>query len=253
MSAQIVYLSHGGGPLPLLGDANHRLMVRFMQGLGGLLQRPKAIVVFSAHWEEARPTVIVDERPPLLYDYYGFPPESYTYAYPAVCDVALARRIIGLLDGEEKRGRGWDHGVFIPLMLAYPDASIPIVQVSQLRSLDAGEHYRMGEALRSLAEEEILFIGSGFSFHNMRAFGEREDGRNEAFQDYLVTACTHTDVEVQKQMLIDWQSAPSARYCHPREEHLLSLHICAGLAQSAGRVIFDDAIMGTRGTAYFWD
>ena len=80
MSAQIVYLSHGGGPLPLLGDANHRSMVRFMQGLGGLLQRPKAIVVFSAHWEEARPTVIVDERPPLLYDYYGFPPESYTDA-----------------------------------------------------------------------------------------------------------------------------------------------------------------------------
>lgn len=252
MSAQIVYLSHGGGPLPLLGDANHRSMVRFMQGLGGLLQRPKAIVVFSAHWEEARPTVIVDERPPLLYDYYGFPPESYTYAYPAVCDVALARRIIGLLDGEEKRGRGWDHGVFIPLMLAYPDASIPIVQVSQLRSLDAGEHYRMGENLRSLLKEEILFIGSGFSFHNMRAFG-RDDGKmNSEFQEYLISACTTEDPARQRELLLNWEAAPNARYCHPREEHLLSLHICAGLAQRAGTVIFDDQIMGKRATAYLW-
>ena len=252
MSAQIVYLSHGGGPLPLLGDAGHRVMVRFMQDLGDLLRRPKAIVVFSAHWEERRPAVIVEEKPGLLYDYYGFPPESYAYEYPAVSDVALARRIVGLLEGEEKSGRGWDHGVFIPLMLAFSDASIPIVQVSQLRSLDAGEHYRMGEQLRSLLEEEILFIGSGFSFHNMRAFGERDDERNGAFQEYLITACTHADASVQKQMLIDWQSAPAARYCHPREEHLLSLHICAGLAQSAGRVIFDDVIMGKRGTAYLW-
>jgi len=252
MRAQIVYLSHGGGPLPLLGDVGHRAMGRFMQELGRRLRRPKAIVVFSAHWEEERATVIVDEKPGLLYDYYGFPPESYRLEYPAATDVALAGRIVALLSGAEKRGRGWDHGVFIPLLLAWPDASIPVVQVSQLRSLDAGEHYRMGEALQSLLDEEILFIGSGFSFHNIRAFSGGDDAQNQAFQEYLITACTQSDAAVQQQLLLIWQSAPAARFCHPREEHLLSLHICAGLARSAGQVIFDDAIMGRRATAYQW-
>ncbi|HPZ16010.1 MAG TPA: class III extradiol ring-cleavage dioxygenase [Sphaerochaeta sp.] len=252
MSAHIVYLSHGGGPLPILGDAGHRRMVEFMKDLPTRIPRPKAIVVFSAHWEERRPHVIVDEEPGLYYDYYGFPSNSYDVDYPIKGDVALSKRILALLGGEEQRGRGWDHGVFIPLMLSFPEATIPVVQVSQLSSLDAGAHYRLGEALRPLLDEEILFIGSGFSFHNMRAFG-RDDGKmNSEFQEYLISACTTEDPARQRELLLNWEAAPNARYCHPREEHLLSLHICAGLAQRAGTVIFDDQIMGKRATAYLW-
>jgi len=252
MSAQIVYLSHGGGPLPILGDEGHRAMVTFMKGLPARLRRPKAIVVFSAHWEEEQPTVITDTEPGLLYDYYGFPPQSYAIEYPATTDVPLAEQIVRLLGGGRAVSRGWDHGVFIPLLLCWPEADIPIVQVSQLRSLDAREHYEMGARLRSLLDEEILFVGSGFSFHNIRAFGQGDDASNDRFQEYLITAATHTDVQVQKEMLIDWQSVPGARYCHPREEHLLSLHICAGLGQRPAQVIYDDAIMGRRATAYQW-
>lgn len=252
MSAQVVYLSHGGGPLPILGDASHQKMVTFMNDLPNRVRRPEAIVVFSAHWEEKNPTVIVDEDPGLYFDYYGFPPSSYEVKYPIKTDLALADRITALLGGEKKRGRGYDHGVFIPLMLSFPDAQIPVVQVSQLSSLDSEEHYRLGASLRALLDEEILFIGSGFSFHNMRAFGRSDGPENDAFQDYLIDACTSGDTKRQRQLLVNWEQAPNARYCHPRQEHLLSLLICAGLAQSAATVIFDDLIMNKRGTAYLW-
>ena len=261
-SGSVVYFSHGGGPLPILGDPGHEKMIAFMRRLPQQFARPDAVVVISAHWEEELPTITGAESPPLLFDYYGFPDEAYDLAYPAPGSPQLARRVADLLQEKGIRSRidgerGFDHGLFIPLMLMYPDADIPMIQVSLMRGLDPKGHIALGEALRPLADENILVIGSGFSFHNMRAFDWRNtnqpDPRNDAFQDWLVDVCTgeHAASE-REQMLAQWSRAPHARYCHPREEHLLPLHICCGVAGKPADLVFDDYILGKRAIALRW-
>ena len=260
--AQIVYFSHGGGPLPILGDPGHQAMVEFMKGLPARLTRPDAILVISAHWEENAATLLGAERPPMLYDYYGFPREAYEITYPAPGSPDLARRIVELLDAGKipariDMKRGFDHGLFIPLAMMYPEADIPCLQLSLVAGLDPGAHVALGNALRGLADMNILIVGSGFSFHNMRAFdwsGEKKpDPRNDEFQEWLIDTCAgpHTQQEREKR-LIAWEEAPSARYCHPREEHLLPLHVCAGMAETPATVAFDDAILGKRAVALLW-
>ncbi len=260
--AQIVYLSHGGGPLPILKDASHKAMMDFMRLLPSRLRRPDAIVVISAHWEEEVATLLGARAPAMFYDYYGFPAEAYEITYPAPGNPELANRIVGLL-GDNKipasidAERGFDHGLFIPLKMMYPDADIPSVQLSLLRGLDPAAHLALGRALRSLMRENILVIGSGFSFHNMRAFSwegdNKSDPRNDAFQEWLIDVCTgaHTERERERR-LVEWETAPSARYCHPREEHLLPLHVCLGMADKGATVMFDDYILGKRATAFSW-
>ena len=153
--------------------------------------------------------------------------------------------------------RGYDHGLFIPLKLMYPQADIPSLQLSLLRGLDPRAHIALGQALRALLDENILVIGSGFSFHNLGAFSwqgsSAPDPANEAFQDWLIETCTASMSESEREeRLVEWERGPSARYCHPREEHLLPLHVCAGMAGKAGQVIFDDQILGKRGVAFLW-
>lgn len=254
MNAQIVYFSHGGGPMPLMGDSYHTKMVEFLKQLGNTLKRPDAIVVISAHWEERQPTLLSSSKPPLLYDYYGFPKETYQLSYPAAGDPQLAGTIAGLLEGARLDDRrGFDHGMFVPLLLMYPDASIPTIQLSLLHSLDAKQHWMMGEALRPLRDQNILFIGSGFSFHNMNAFFQEDDARNHAFQEFLIDTCTGALMdEERKRALVKWEQAPNARYCHPREEHLLPLHVCAALAGTRGTLVFDDEILKRRSVAFYW-
>lgn len=254
MKARVVYLSHGGGPLPLLGDALHAHMVKFLKQLGTTLPRPKAIVVVSAHWEEDIPTLTSAAYPPMLYDYYGFPRDAYTISYPASGDPLLAERIAKLLGTAQlDETRGFDHGMYVPLTLLYPDASISTIQLSLRSSLSAKEHYEMGEALRPLLDEEILFIGSGFSFHNMRQFWKEDDEQNHAFQEFLMDTCTKLkDEEQRKRALLDWESAPFARYCHPREEHLLPLHVCQGLAGEQAQLVFDRPILKRKCVAFLW-
>ncbi len=259
---QIVYFSHGGGPLPILGDPGHQAMVAFLRGLPIQLARPDAILVISAHWEEDVATLTGAAQPPLFYDYYGFPAESYAIEYPAPGNNELARETARLLqqagiDARLDAERGFDHGMFIPLKLMYPQADIPTVQLSLLRGLDAGRHIGLGKALASLKRENILVIGSGFSFHNMRAFSwggaNAPDPRNDAFQDWLVDVCTGEKKEADRErLLLNWNEAPAARYCHPREEHLLPLHVCAGLAQGPGKLVFDDYILGKRAIGVLW-
>lgn len=260
--AQIVYLSHGGGPLPLLGDPGHDAMVAFMRRLGQRLRRPQAVLVVSAHWEERVPTVLTGPAPALYYDYYGFPEEAYHVAYPAPGAPSLARRIGESLSagGIEWNGdpqRGFDHGAFIPLMLMYPAADIPLLQLSLVRGLDARTHVDLGRALTGLIAEDILVVGSGFSFHNLMAFDwasrATPDPQNDAFQDWLVETCAALlPQEERETRLVGWEQAPSARYAHPREEHLLPLHVCVGMAQRPGEVVFDDAILGKRSLAFLW-
>jgi 4,5-DOPA dioxygenase extradiol len=260
--AQIVYLSHGGGPLPILGDSGHRAMIAFMKALPAKIRKPEAILVVSAHWEEDRASLTGAERPPMLYDYYGFPKEAYDVAYPAPGSPDLAKRISGLLGGSGIKAsidpeRGFDHGLFIPLMMMYPDADIPCLQLSLLSSLDPRAHLEMGKALRGLLDLDLLVIGSGFSFHNMRAFdwsGENKaDARNDEFQDRLIGCCAkESPCAEREEALVTWEELPNARYCHPREEHLLPLHVCAGMAGEAAQLAFDDYILGKRAVAFLW-
>jgi 4,5-DOPA dioxygenase extradiol len=261
-SAQIVYFSHGGGPLPILGDPSHQAMLDFMVQLPTHLRKPDAVLVISAHWEEHDATLLGSAAPPMFYDYYGFPPQAYQITYPAPGDPRLAERIAGLL---EKNGipahldgeRGFDHGLFIPLKMMYPKAEIPCLQLSLLRGLNPAAHIALGKALGDLRQENILVIGSGFSFHNLSAFRmeihPRPDPINDAFQDWLIETCTAPfSQEERMKRLLEWEKAPSARYCHPREEHLLPLHVCAAMADIPGRLIFDDMIAGKRSVAFQW-
>ena len=240
--AQVVYFSHGGGPLPILGDASHKAMVDFMVRLPSQLRKPDAILVISAHWEESAATLLGAQNPAMFYDYYGFPDQAYEITYPAPGSPELAHRIAGILKINNIASRidperGFDHGLFIPLKLMYPQADIPALQLSLLRGLNSGTHIALGKALRELMNENILVIGSGFSFHNMSAFSWQGNGgpdpANEAFQNWLIESCTGSLPQSEREKrLIKWEKAPSARYCHPREEHLLPLHVCLAMADS---------------------
>lgn len=260
--AQIVYFSHGGGPLPILGDASHQAMLEFMRQLPSQLTKPEVILVVSAHWEENEATVMGAKKPAMFHDYYGFPSEAYEITYPAPGSPEFAKRIVRTLEMNDIPARidpqrGFDHGLFIPLKMMYPAADIPALQLSLIRGLDPGAHIALGKALRDLKEENILVIGSGFSFHNMRAFAWEGNGKpdpaNDLFQNWLIEACTAPISQSEREKrLIEWEQAPSARYCHPREEHLLPLHICLGLANKPARLVFDDQILGKRAVAFSW-
>jgi 4,5-DOPA dioxygenase extradiol len=260
--AQIVYFSHGGGPLPILGDPAHGAMVEFMARLPEQLRTPEAVLVISAHWEESTPTLLGADAPALFYDYYGFPDEAYELTYPAPGAPALAERVAVLLrqHGIGSRidlQRGFDHGLFIPLKLMYPQADIPCSQLSLVRGLDPAAHVALGAALRDLKRQNILVIGSGFSFHNLGAFAWRgadaPDTANDAFQDWLTETCTAPLSQTDRERrLVGWERVPSARYCHPREEHLLPLHVCMGMAEGPGKIVFDDYILGKRSVAFLW-
>lgn len=260
---QIVFFGHGGGPLPILKDPGHGSMREFLPKLAGMLSRPEAIVVVSAHWEESQATVLGAAQPPMLYDYFGFPPEAYEIKYPAPGNPALARRIMDLLPQHGVHSgmdftRGFDHGVFIPIQMMYPQADIPVIQLSLIRGLNAAAHIALGKALAELKSENILVAGSGFTFHNMRAFSwqsaDEADPENDSFQDWLKETITAPMPQDQReQRLKDWAKAPGARYAHPREEHLLPVHVCAALAGSAGTCVFDGKILGKRNLGFIWN
>jgi aromatic ring-opening dioxygenase catalytic subunit (LigB family) len=219
-------------------------------------------LVISAHWEEAAATLLGAEAPPLLYDYYGFPEEAYAVTYSAPGAPGLADRIAGLLQQSKipvriDARRGFDHGLFIPLKLMYPEAEIPCLQLSLIRGLDPALHVALGAALRDLKSANILVIGSGFSFHNLGAFSlgvdYAPDDANDRFQDWLIETCTGLLPQAEREYrLTHWKEAPSARYCHPREEHLLPLHVCVGMADGPGDTVFDDHIAGKRAVAFLW-
>jgi 4,5-DOPA dioxygenase extradiol len=260
--AQIVYFSHGGGPLPILGDPGHQAMIDFMTQLPSQLTKPEAILVISAHWEESAATLMGAQAPEMFYDYYGFPAEAYKITYPAPGSPELAHRIAEILKKHSLStridpDRGFDHGLFIPLKLMYPQADIPALQLSLLQGLDPAAHIALGKALAELLDENILVVGSGFSFHNMRAFSWQAvgapDPANDAFQNWLIDVCTSALSQAEReQRLIEWEKAPSARYCHPREEHLLPLHVCLGMGGQPAKLIFDDQILGKRSVAFLW-
>lgn len=250
------YIPHGGGPCffmdwtmgpPDVWDP----MADWLRNLPASLPKmPEALLVISAHWEERLPTVTSAPAPPLFYDYYGFPPHTYELPWPAPGSPDLAQRVQGLLatagiDSLADLKRGFDHGVFIPLKVAYPEPTLPAVQLSLRSGLDPAEHLAIGRALEPLRDEGVLIVGSGMSFHNMRAFGSPEAlPHSRKFDDWLAEAVA-ADPENRDALLKDWAKAPSARASHPREEHLLPLMVAAGAAgQDKGSRVFRDQVMG---------
>jgi 4,5-DOPA dioxygenase extradiol len=262
-TSSVLFLSHGGGPMPLLGDEGHRHLVQFIQAITPTFAKPAAILLISAHWEEDVPTITSGASPALIYDYYGFPKEAYAIKYPAPGAPALAQQVFNLLKsaGIEARlddKRGFDHGLFVPLKMMYPAADIPCVQLSLVNSLQAAQHIQIGKALAALRNDNVLIIGSGFSFHNMRAFfapaSAETQALNSAFEHWLTDTCASQQLTeaAREQRLIDWARAPGARFCHPREEHLLPLHVCYGVAGAAAKQVYEFEILGKMSSAYIW-
>lgn len=261
--APILYLPHGGGPLPLLGDRDHLEMIDFLREVTPVLGTPDAIIVISAHWEERIPTITASAEPPIIYDFVGFPEEAYQITYPAPGAPDLSARLHQLLlaDGIDARmddRRGFDHGLYVPLKIMYPEANIPCLQLSLVSGLDPRTHLDMGRALKPLLEDNILVIGSGFSFHNLGAFfanpSDVIDSGNLAFDRWLNETCTSIALsdDERRQRLIDWEQAPSARRCHPREEHLMPLHVCAGMTGHSAQAVFNGTVLGKRASAFLW-
>lgn len=248
----VAFVPHGGGPWPFVDVGFPRDDV---EALAGYLRsvrhltavRPKALLVVSGHWEEPSPTLMTSPRPPMLYDYYGFPPESYTITWPAPGAPWLAPRVSELLEqggftAREDAARGYDHGTFIPLKLTYPEADIPVLQLSLVDGLDPGVHLRLGRALAPLRDEGIFIVGSGMTFHNLRAFRDpRAIPVAEMFDAWLRETMT-LDADERDRRLVGWEQAPGARGAHPREEHLIPLMVVAGAAGD------DRAVVGFNGT-----
>lgn len=196
---------------------------------------PKAILVVSAHWEEAVPHVSTHPEPPMLYDYYGFPEHTYSIRYPAPGSPDLAARVAGLLQAgglpcHADASRGFDHGTFSMMQPIRPEADIPIVQLSVLNSFDPRAHLAMGRLLAPLRDEGVLVLGSGLSYHNLRAFGPQGQAASHTFDQWLRTSLDGVSAPARAEALAHWAEAPAALQAHPRPEHLLPLMVVAGAA-----------------------
>lgn len=254
-----LFIPHGGGPcffmepMPGMPADTWDKMAAYLRSIPQAVgQRPKALLIISGHWECEQATVLNTDNYELLYDYYGFPEHTYSLTYPAHGSAAVASRVRELLgqagiDTDEQYERGLDHGVFIPFKLIYPEANIPIVQLSLLHSLDPAAHFAIGKALAPLRDEGVLIVGSGLSYHNLRDFFRPDSSSNAAsanFDNWLGKAVSAAPVEREK-LLTNWLQAPNARDCHPRSEHLIPLMVAVGAAASdAGHIAYTDKVSG---------
>jgi aromatic ring-opening dioxygenase catalytic subunit (LigB family) len=256
------FVSHGGGPWPFMkdqvGSSYDKLeasLVDMRRQVGG---KPQAVLVVSGHWEERQPTVSSGARPGMIYDYRGFPPHTYEVSYPAPGSPALAERVAALLGAAGHAAaldaqRGFDHGTFSMLYPVYPQADVPVVQLSLRQDLDPLAHIEMGRALAPLRREGVLIIGSGLSYHNLRQFGPAGSVPSRGFDAWLrATLLTLTPRE-RSAALLRWDQAPYARVAHPREEHLLPLMVALGAAEEeeAACVYHEDDFFGSLAVSSF--
>lgn len=265
MRQPTLFIPHGGGPCFFMDCdppdtwARHRA---FLESLPPTLpERPRALLVISAHWEAPQFTVQRHPAPPLLFDYHGFPPHTYQLTWPAPGAPGLAERVAGLLKaaglgcGFDER-RGFDHGVFVPLKVAFPEADLPCLQLSLRADLDPAAHLAAGKALMPLRDEGVLILGSGNSYHNMsvmmrawRTGAGAIHGRD--FDAWLTETVAWPDAAERERRLLNWASAPGARAAAPREEHLMPLFVAAGAAGSEpGAKIFEDRVLGAVQNAF---
>jgi aromatic ring-opening dioxygenase catalytic subunit (LigB family) len=254
------FLSHGGGPWPYMEGPRReafRLLEASLQDLPRQLPaRPRAVLVVSGHWEEPEFTVSSSPAPGMVYDYTGFPAELYRIRYPAPGSPQLAEQVRGLLAaaGWAARSdpqRGFDHGTFSMLKPIYPEADMPIVQLSLKSSLDPAEHFAAGQALAPLRDQGVLVIGSGFSYHNLRAMGPAGAPAAAAFDAWLRRTLLEADPRARREALLRWEQAPSARTAHPREDHLIPLMAAAGAAgEDPATCIYGEHFMGVAASSF---
>jgi aromatic ring-opening dioxygenase catalytic subunit (LigB family) len=259
MTLPTLYIPHGGGPcffMPvppgLPPDLWDGMAAHLRAIAAGISARPRAVLVISAHWECVRPSVQSGATHSLLFDYHGFPEYTYRLTYPAPGSPAVAVRVRALLEqagitADEERERGLDHGVFVPFKLIYPQADIPILQLSLQTGLDPAQHLRIGRALQPLRDEGVLIVGSGMSYHNLRDLLADDAAAQEAsqhFDDWLGrTIAAHPDE--RERALQQWAQAPGARQCHPRSEHLIPLMVAVGAAgQDSGHRTYNERLLG---------
>lgn len=260
----VYFIPHGGGPWPFMesgrfGGGAWEDLHAFLSGLRSqIAEKPTAILMVTAHWDdEDTVTVSTAEKPGMLFDYSGFPAHTYELKYPAPGSPEVAAKVVDTLKAagiavQTDDRRGYDHGTFIPLMVAFPDADIPVVQMSIRRDLDPAFHIALGNALAPLRDEGILIIGSGMSYHNMRMFGSRDENHMEVakrFDDWL-TETLNSDARDEK--LVHWLDNPEARACHwPTPEHFLPVMVAAGAGGSDPvSHVFDGRILGKAYSGY---
>ena len=241
MRMPVYYISHGGGPWPWMPEAaeKYAILTAALQDIPVQLPRkPKAILMVSAHWEADGGFLIMgNPNPPMLYDYYNFPPHTYEIQYPAPGSPELARRVAGLLDTAGLPHaidieRGFDHGAFVPLAVMWPQADIPVVQLSIETHFDPELHLALGRALAPLRDEDVLIIGSGLSYHNLREIRSIGAEPSAQFDAWLQKVLVQDPISQRSAALCDWENAPAARRAHPREDHLLPLMVATGAAET---------------------
>jgi len=239
MTLPTYFVSHGGGPWPWMKDQVGPVYAQLEASLAAIRQTHqgavRAVLVVTSHWETPGFTVSSGATPGMIYDYGGFPPHTYRISYPAPGEPALAARVAALLTASGHPAgldpqRGFDHGTFSMLFPVYPEASVPVVQLSLRRDLDPQAHVEAGRALAPLRDDGVLILGSGLSFHNLRQFGATGAAASKAFDGWLQQVMGLEPGE-RTAALLRWEEAPMARVAHPREEHLLPLMVALGAAE----------------------
>ncbi|WP_319825084.1 class III extradiol ring-cleavage dioxygenase [Thalassovita sp.] len=234
------FISHGGGPWPWLPQMAQELapLARSFQAMPGEIgERPKAILMISGHWEGPEYAVMHAAHPPMVYDYYGFPPETYQIKYPAPGAPELAAQTADLIRAAGLPTRlddtqGYDHGTFVPAYVMYPKADVPLFQVSMRAHYDPAEHFALGRALAPLRNQGVLIVGSGLSYHNLRLFGPAAKVPSTVFDEWLTETLALPPTD-RTRALLDWETAPHARTCHAQEDHLVPLFAALGAAEDA--------------------
>ena len=258
----VFFIPHGAGPCFFMDwqpADTWTNMAAFLTALPKRLpERPKALLVISAHWQTSDFCMTSGVQPKLIYDYYGFPEHTYRLTYPAKGAPSLAARISDRLsraglDNSTHPTRGFDHGVFIPLKVMFPNADIPIVQLSLRHDLDPAAHILAGQALSDLRQEGVLIVASGMSFHNTRGYGDARFTHPSVQFDTWLTAAAAQTGNARESALIDWARAPHALDSHPlgAEEHLLPLMVAVGAAgRDQGQKIYSEQVLKTQLSAW---
>ncbi len=234
------FISHGGGPWPYMEDRRRELHILedslkdIPRQIGGV---PKAVLMISGHWEAREFSVMASPKPPMVYDYSGFPEHTYHVKYDAPGSPGLAARVRDLVVAAGMQARldpqqGFDHGTFTPLVVMYPEADVPVVQVSLKSGYDPAEHLKLGRALAPLREEGVLIVGSGLSYHNLRQFGPGAKQTSKPFDDWLQATLVGSNPAERVDRLLHWDAAPAARQAHPQEDHLIPLMVAVGAAEN---------------------
>ncbi len=234
------FISHGGGPWPWMPE-RHTLYASLAAALADIPRQvgrsPRAILMVSAHWEATTFTVQGAAHPGMLYDYYGFPEHTYQVLYASPGSPQLAARTLQMIEAASlpaaiDRERGYDHGMFAPLAVMFPEADVPVVQLSLLDDLQPQAHVQLGRAIAALRDEDVLIVGSGLSYHNMQAFASGTGQAGSAnFDAWLRDTMLRHEGQARTDRLLHWERAPSARDAHPREEHLIPLMVAVGAAE----------------------